>query len=305
MLAELPIAAQTRRTNPTIAWAIVLIFSLLPNILWRELVAPNDGWMLWSKFGLLGALLAASFFLKSLQPLRSFIVILLALYAAEELVSRAAGLPFWQSWFHGSQAGFTRSMLGQQLERLVVSLVMILVLLGLGLKRKDFFLTLGNLRAPITPVRWLGFPKADPWTRFGGQFAIYISLGLLAFLILGGRPTFASLALALPMLPVVLVLAALNAFNEEMTYRASLISTLEGPIGPQGAVMVAAAFFGIGHFYGVPYGILGVAMATFLGWLLGKAMVETRGFFWAWLIHFLQDVLIFSFMAIGSITPGG
>lgn len=41
------------------------------------------------------------------------------------------------------------------------------------------------------------------------------------------------------------------------------------------------------------------------GWLLGKAMVERRGFFWAWLIHFLQDVLIFAFRAAGSVTPGG
>jgi len=62
---------------------------------------------------------------------------------------------------------------------------------------------------------------------------------------------------------------------------------------------------GIGHYFGVPYGVVGVIMASFLGWMLGKAMLETRGFFWAWLIHFVQDVLIFTFMAAGSITPGG
>jgi hypothetical protein len=48
-----------------------------------------------------------------------------------------------------------------------------------------------------------------------------------------------------------------------------------------------------------------VVLASFLGWLLGKAMLETRGFFWGWFIHFLQDGLIFTFMAAGSITPGG
>jgi len=26
---------------------------------------------------------------------------------------------------------------------------------------------------------------------------------------------------------------------------------------------------------------------------------------WAWFIHLVQDVLIFSFLAIGAITPGG
>lgn len=46
-------------------------------------------------------------------------------------------------------------------------------------------------------------------------------------------------------------------------------------------------------------------MAGSLGWMLGMAMLETRGFFWAWIIHFIQDVLIFSFTAVGSITPGG
>jgi hypothetical protein len=46
-------------------------------------------------------------------------------------------------------------------------------------------------------------------------------------------------------------------------------------------------------------------MSTFLGWMLGKAMLETRGFFWAWFIHFWQDVAIFSFMAIGAVTAGG
>ena len=48
-----------------------------------------------------------------------------------------------------------------------------------------------------------------------------------------------------------------------------------------------------------------MAMAFALGWLLARSMVETRGLFWAWFIHFCQDVIIFSFLAIGSITPGG
>ena len=107
------------------------------------------------------------------------------------------------------------------------------------------------------------------------------------------------------MFPAVLLFAAMNAFNEEMTYRSTMIAGLEKVVGSKHALWNAALFFGIGHYFGVPYGVVGVLMATFLGWFLGKAMIETRGFFWAWLIHFLQDVLIFSFMAAGSISPGG
>ncbi len=110
---------------------------------------------------------------------------------------------------------------------------------------------------------------------------------------------------ALPFLPAVLVAAALNAFNEEMTYKASFLSVLENVVGKHQALLLMAAYFGVGHFYGVPYGVIGVLMAGFLGWFLGKSMLETRGLWWAWFIHFLQDVLIFAFLAIGSIVPGG
>jgi hypothetical protein len=53
------------------------------------------------------------------------------------------------------------------------------------------------------------------------------------------------------------------------------------------------------------YLVVGVLLASFLGWILAKSMLETRGMFWAWFIHFWQDVWIFSFLAIGSIVPGG
>lgn len=35
-------------------------------------------------------------------------------------------------------------------------------------------------------------------------------------------------------------------------------------------------------------------MAGLLGWLLAKSVVETNGIFWAWFIHFVQDIVIFS-----------
>ena len=35
-----------------------------------------------------------------------------------------------------------------------------------------------------------------------------------------------------------------------------------------------------------------------MGWILGKAMLETRGLFWAWWMHFLSDLVIFVFIAL-------
>jgi hypothetical protein len=97
-----------------------------------------------------------------------------------------------------------------------------------------------------------------------------------------------------------------NRFGlEEVTYKASLLSVLEGPVGPRQAVLLVATYFGIGHYYGLPHGLIGVLLAGVLGWILARSMVETRGMFWASFVHFWQDVLIFSFLAVGAITAGG
>jgi hypothetical protein len=168
-----------------------------------------------------------------------------------------------------------------------------------------FFLAIGDTSAPAAPVKWMGINEGERWNKLGRNFAIIISSGTLLFLILAGRPPLDIVIRALPFVPAILIAAALNAFNEEMTYKASFLSVLEDVVGKQHALLLMAAYFGIGHFYGVPYGVIGVLMAGFLGWVLGKSMLETRGLWWAWFIHFWQDVLIFSFLAIGSITPGG
>ena len=48
------------------------------------------------------------------------------------------------------------------------------------------------------------------------------------------------------------------------------------------------------HYWGNPGGVVGMVVAAFLGWFLTKSILETKGIFWAWLIHFLQDVIIIS-----------
>jgi hypothetical protein len=211
-------------------------------------------------------------------------------------------LPFYQAWLNNPS--FNVYMLAEQSLRLLVTLLIIAVLFLLMKTRKAFFLVMGDTHAEVTPVKWLGI-KNERWNTLGRTFAIIISSGTLAFLILAGRPPLNIVVRALPFLPAVLLAAAFNAFNEEMTYKASFLSVLENVVGKDQALWLMAAYFGIGHYYGVPYGIIGVIMAGFLGWFLGKSMLETRGLWWAWFIHFWQDVLIFAFMAIGSIKPGG
>jgi hypothetical protein len=60
-----------------IAWAVTLLVSLLPDILFRELTGDLPAWLYWAKVGLMLALLAASLLWKRLRPLWLFAAVLL------------------------------------------------------------------------------------------------------------------------------------------------------------------------------------------------------------------------------------
>lgn len=285
----------------TFAWVVTLLISTVPDILWTELGRGDVAPLTWAKMGLLFSLAFISVVWGPLRPLRNYFIAMLAflgLFEALRLVDFQ--WPALQNLFGGSV--FDERMQAEQTGKLVVSLGMVGVLLLLGLRRRDFFLTRGNLRAPITPVRLLGFPKAEPWPSFGIQWAFYIALALGVLQYLALHPSAATIGMLLPLLPSILFYAALNAFNEEMTYRAPMLATLEPVNGSKHALWMSASFFGIAHYFGTPGGILGAVASIFMGWILGKAMLETRGLFWAWWIHFLSDAVIFAFLALALLS---
>ncbi len=288
------------------AWVFLILSSGLPRIILQEVfgspVSADLGAVIAGSVVLVGLLL--TFVWNDVRALRPFFTLFLVLVGVEWFVyTKIDQFSFYQVWL--TDPSFSVYMPAEQSLRLLVTLVIIGVLFIFKKHASTFFLVKGNTSAPAEPVTWLGIKDGEPWNKLGRNFAIIISSGTLAFLILAGRPPLDLVIRALPFVPAILLAAALNAFNEEMTYKASFLSVLENVVGRQQALLLMATYFGIGHFYGVPYGMIGVLMAGFLGWFLGKSMLETRGLWWAWFIHFWQDVLIFSFLAIGSITPGG
>jgi hypothetical protein len=287
------------------AWLTILLASM-PKIILQELFQYKVSADLGAGMALLVVCVGfgLTFAWQTVRPLRSFFGLFIALVVVEWFVyTKVDLLPFYRDWLNNPS--FNVYMLAEQSLRLVVTLAIIGVLFLVKKRAGAFFLVKGDTAAPVEPIKWLGVKQGEKWNKFGRNLAFFISLGTLTFLVIAGRPPLDIVVRAMPFLPAVLLAAALNAFNEEMTYKASFLSVLEGPAGRNQALLLMATYFGLGHFYGVPYGVIGVLMAGFLGWILGKSMLETRGLFWAWFIHFWQDVLIFSFLAIGSITPGG
>jgi hypothetical protein len=288
------------------AWAVLLAVSLLPTLVAQELLGqtvPEDLQAGSSVVAIVAGLLVTVVWAPS-RALRPFLLLFLVLVSAQWVVlTQVDRLPVFRTWLR--DPSFSVYMPAEVLLKLIVTLAVIAALLLLKPDRRAFYLARGDLSAPAGPVPWLAIKPGDRWTEVGRNLAIFISLGTLAFLLISGRPSADMVIRALPFLPAILFAAALNAFNEEVTYKASLLSVLADRSGERQALWMVAAYFGIAHFYGVPYGLVGVALAWFLGWILARSMLETRGLAWAWFIHFVQDVLIFGFMAIGAITPGG
>lgn len=155
-------------------------------------------------------------------------------------------------------------------------------------------LTMRKLDSPIIPVPLLGIKpkKNEGWKSIGTQMAVMITV-ITAVVIYFQLAAGTSITLD-PSLLLVIPLAAFNAFSEEIIYRFGVVATgLKHGINPAIIAITSGVIFGVSHYFGAPGGIPGILMAGFLGWFLAKSMCETKGFFWAFVIHFLQDVVIF------------
>ena len=98
----------------------------------------------------------------------------------------------------------------------------------------------------------------------------------------------------LPILMFSLLFSLTNSFIEESVTRIGVVVTLKGIVKDKTIPLISALIFGVVHYWGNPGGIPGLLAAGFLGWFLAKSIVETKGIYWAWLIHFVQDVIIFT-----------
>jgi hypothetical protein len=295
-----------QKTNPNkniiiTAWFLMLIGSTLPLVIFRELFGINPDWLLPLQTIIFAVVLALTYLIKEIEKVKLFTLMIFLLLSSQWLTNIVQSSKLWQNWFQTGSNNFMMYLLNGQLLRLAAALIIFGVLLFIKKKPKNFFFTMGKLDAEVKPIKYF---LTDPsnWKKFGIAFAFYISLGTLTFLLIaGGIPSLSKLIGIIPLIPLIIIFAAVNSFYEELGYRAALISVLEDKIGSKHSLYLTSIFFGIGHFYGVPYGIVGVAMASFLGYLLGKSMLETRGFFWAFFIHMLQDIIIFYFIAFNMI----
>ncbi len=164
------------------------------------------------------------------------------------------------------------------------------------------FLSVGNIAAPVGPVPWFGISINKTWIFAGVYLSFIITLGTLSFVCFQFRKLGASFGKVFPYVGWIVLFSLSNSFSEEAIFRLGIISPLTGVLDPDYLMLISAAIFGLVHFGGMPNGFVGVFMAGFLGWFLAKSVIETEGIFWAWFIHFLQDIVIYLSFALNSIA---
>lgn len=225
------------------------------------------------------------------------VVVLLTLVAAALLLTLTKTPLFSVTAFEKPIINFYASY---ELSTIIISLIFLIILYNLAHRQHLAFLSVGDIDAPIGPAPLVGIkPKGgEGWGTYGVTIGAIIT-------IVTGVVVYAQVAVgsglqfrAFPEILLVLLFALMNSFTEEVIFRLSFTTIVANArANPSIAEFLSAAVFGGVHYFGIaPAGPAGALMAAFIGWFLAKSINETKGFFWAWVLHFVQDVVILSFL---------
>lgn len=281
------------------AGMLTLIASLVPDIVVKETVGFLPTWCFLAKIVLLlaGALyLALSAKERHLAKYSALLAMIVGMQMAAALTGISA---WWQSLF--APDSFSGQFGGAILLKFLGIIPIGGLLLLLYRLPTEVYLVKGDLSTKASRIGWLGIGEGKiGWGKLSIISAFLIAAGtlLLTLLTVTGFSMPATLGRLPPLLPLIVLFALVNSFSEGVVYRNSVLGALKGSLPKDALVVVAAAFFGVAHYYGAPGGIIGVIMSGVLGWYMCRSMYETRGFLAAWVIHFLQDVVIFSTIAV-------
>jgi membrane protease YdiL (CAAX protease family) len=310
---EAPAAEQTTGAKLTtrakliaLSWSAILIVSI-PQIIYRLFVPRVPGeltnpiWLALVQVVVLTVLWLVTWIWSTAKPLRGFVLALLAYSIGLFLI-----VPFmlesaaWSNWKEGTSWGVWL-VADRLLVYLVLVVLMALTLIGSGIGRRELFLVRGDPSAPAKPSRFLagGSGKESvPWNLVARGFLPIFTIITVIILGLLHRPNLSHISQALIYIPAILIAAAITAFAEEFGFRSVPLARLGPVVGPGQAILMAAGLFGLLHYFGDPGGPPGVLLAGYLGWWAAKSMIDTRGFVWAFSLHFLGDIIVYTFLAM-------
>jgi membrane protease YdiL (CAAX protease family) len=239
------------------------------------------------------ALIALTYLWAAVRPLRSYFLILTMIYGVTIGLSLLQGTSLWTSWF-GAERPWLAGFFGDRLGMVLMALALVGILALLGHKRREYIFDFGNVNALAEGMRLR-------WTIAGPLIALLLTALTTTAIMAMSSLQDLTLVRAVPLLPAIVILALMNAFGEEVAYRAAPLSLLWQVVGKRQAIWMTALWFGLGHYYGgISFGVMGALFFTLVAVLFGKAMLETRGLAMPVFMHLLGDIVLYIILALGS-----
>lgn len=252
------------------------------------------------KIGLIGL---ATVIYSTVNRQRGYLVVFAGILAALCLVEWSSDLFKRSEIYSGlfDLSTFAGTVGGNIAVKAVFAFGLAIILIFVFGWRSNAFLAFGDLSVKASEIKWLGIEGGKIyWGWLSIVSGLLISLGT-AFLTIvtvvgvGAQMDFERLV---KLFPLIIVLALGNSFSEGIVFRNAVIAPLTNHLPKGSVVMASAILFGSFHYDGVPAGWIGVIMSSVLGWFLARCFYETKGFLGAWIIHFMQDIVIFSSLVL-------
>jgi membrane protease YdiL (CAAX protease family) len=281
------------RWASAIAWGAILLASDLELIYWQFVGRERPPWSLPVRAVALALLAYAISRAWQSRQLQLFVFALAAMVGGDWV---ALSIQSYVTWFH-TVSRDTRMLAGVVLT-LIPAVLMSLTLFDKSLSARELFLSWGRMDANTS----LPFARRLRWTTAAPLLLLLISGGLLTQLwIVSNASRHFRASVLLLAFPLAVVFAAINASCEEFRFRCLLLARGTRAVGVTHAIWATSVLFGLAHFGGHPSGFTGVLMAGFFAWVLARSMIDTGGWAWALLIHFVQDVIIFLMVAMTGV----
>lgn len=223
--------------------------------------------------------------LKIVLPILLVVAYTVLLFMVSSFVKRSKFFVISRNEYVSYQAGYQLLSLGIVLLSLVTTYFL----------NKAAFVgafTFGDMAAPAEELDLFGIQAGDGWVKTGVSLTLIISLVTGIFMSLQLKKARIQWKHPGSGIAWILLFALTNSFAEEMIYRLGVVIPLTDQLPPLTIYIISAVLFGLPHIGGTPGGFIGAVMAAVLGFVLAKSLYETHGFFWAWCIHFIQDVII-------------
>ncbi len=202
-----------------------------------------------------------------------------------------------QIWLPDSWLGnaYVDELLKTQVLGLAAPLLVVLSALLAGRLTAQRYLTLGDRDADIEPMPRIGLTLdlSYDWKKMGTALSQILTsfTAIVAYfgIIRGNVIALHNVGLV----PWIFVFAALTALTQELVIRYGLVTSLVGLVPDSWIHWTSAGVSAILAVFLTKAGLAGFLLGGIYGYFMAKAVLETRGLYWAWFLRFWQQVILY------------